>query len=304
MAKAPKKTANVAQTTLAKIAGLLVEEAASNEEVAAVLEAAGLTVAAKGKGKADKKAKPEPKAAKGKKKKITAAQIVEAIEEGESLDLDGVDEEVLREAVIAAKLATKKKAGSLDEEELLELLNEELGGEDDEDGDDEDEEDEDDSDSDDEDGDDEDEEDDEDDEDEDEDDEDEEDDESPDLDEMDEDELRELAVSEKVFTKAQAKKKDEDELREALEEHFGGDEDGDDEDEEDEDDEDGQDLEDLDEDQLRALAIEEGVFTKAQAKKKDEDELREALEEHFSGEDDEDEDDEDFDDEDEDEDDE
>ena len=124
MAKA-KKTSNVAMEVLAKMAGILVE-ASADSEVAELLAEAGLTVAAKGKG--GKAAKAEPKAKAGKKKaKVTAAQIVEAIEEEEAIDISDADEDTLREAAVKSKAATKKKAGSMDEDELRELLNEAMG---------------------------------------------------------------------------------------------------------------------------------------------------------------------------------
>ncbi len=246
-----KAKANVATQLLAQILGVVVD-ASSEKEVAALLKEAGLTVAGGKVVKADKGGK----GAKGKKAKApTAAQIVAAVKDEEELDISGVDEDTLREAVIKAKLSTKKKAGALDEDALRDLLNEAMGveseddedeedeDEDEDDSDDEDEDDDSDEDEDDEDDEDEDDSDDED-EDEDDEDEDDEDDDSVDLDNLDKDELLALVLKEKLTTAKKAKKMDEDDLRELLEDHFGGD----DEDDEDED-EDDEDFDDEDEDE-------------------------------------------------------
>lgn len=255
MAKAAKTTVNTASLVLAKMLGVVVENA-TDKEIAALLTSAGLTVAGGKVVKADK-------GGKGKKAKApTVAEIVAAVKDEEELDISGVDEDTLRQAVVKAKLSTAKKAKALDEDELRELLNEKLGGESDEDEDEEDEdedsddedEDEDDSDDededededeDDEDDDSDDEDEDEDDEDEDDEDEDEDEDDELDLDSLDEDELRALVLKEKLATAKKAKKMDEDELRELLEEHFGGD----DEDEDEDEDEDDEDFDDEDEDE-------------------------------------------------------
>lgn len=266
MAKA-KATANTAAIVLAKMLGVVIENADA-KEIAAILKEAGLTVSGGKVVKAEKGGKG------GKKAKVaTVAQIVKAVKDEEAIDLTGVSEDDLREAVVKAKLAKANKAKGLEEEDLIEMLNEAMGAESDEDEEEDEEEDEDEDDSDDEE------------EDEDGDDEDDEDDDSDDEDEDEDDEDED------------GDDEDEDE----------DDEDDEDEDE-DEDDEDGVDLDNLDKKELLALVLEHKLATKAKAKKMDEDELRELCEAHFGGEDDEDEDededDEDFDDEDEDEDDE
>ncbi|MEG0374411.1 MAG: hypothetical protein RR672_02155, partial [Raoultibacter sp.] len=125
MAKAAKTTVNTASLVLAKMLGVVVENA-TDKEIAALLTSAGLTVAGGKVVKADKGGK----AAKGKKAKApTVAEIVAAVKDEEELDISGVDEDTLREAVVKAKLSTAKKAKALDEDELRELLNEKLGGE-------------------------------------------------------------------------------------------------------------------------------------------------------------------------------
>ena len=207
-------------------------------EVQAAIEAAGIGAEAKsGKsGKADKKAEKPAKAdKKANGKKLTAEAILNALEEGEEVDLESAEESVLREVVISLKLATKAKSKGLDKDDLIELLAEFVEeSSDDEDDDGDDDEDEDDADDEDDDGDD----------DEDEDGDDDEDEDGVDLDDLDEDELRALVIEHELATKAKAKKMDEDELRELLEEHFSGEEDEDDEDDSyDEDDEDDEDEE-------------------------------------------------------------
>ena len=191
-------------------------------EVQAAIEAAGIGAEAKsGKsGKADKKAEKPAKAdKKAKGKKLTAEAILNALEEGEEVDLESAEESVLREVVISLKLATKAKSKGLDKDDLIELLAEfveESSDDEDDDGDD----------------------------DEDDDGDDDEDEDGVDLDDLDEDELRALVIEHELATKAKAKKMDEDELRELLEEHFSGEEDEDDEDDSyDEDDEDDEDEE-------------------------------------------------------------
>ena len=215
-------------------------------EVQAAIEAAGIGAEAKsGKsGKADKKSEKAGKAdKKAKGKKLTAEAILNALEEGNEVDLESAEESVLREVVISLKLATKAKSKGLDKDDLIELLAEFIEeSSDDEDEDDADDEDEDDAD--DEDEDDADDEDEDDADDEDEDDADDEDEDGVDLDDLDEDELRALVIEHELATKAKAKKMDEDELRELLEEHFSGEEDEDDEDEDDSYDEDDEDEED------------------------------------------------------------
>ena len=136
MAKA-KATANTAATVLAKMLGVVVENA-SAADIAAILKEAGLTVVGGKVVKAEKGGK----AAKGKKAKApTVAEIVAAAKDEEELDISGVSEDDLRAAVVKAKLSTAKKAKALDEDDLRELLNEAMGveSEDDEDEDDEDE---------------------------------------------------------------------------------------------------------------------------------------------------------------------
>lgn len=255
MAKA-KATANTAAIVLAKMLGVVIENADA-KEIAAILKEAGLTVSGGKVVKAEKGGKG------GKKAKVaTVAQIVKAVKDEEAIDLTGVSEDDLREAVVKAKLAKANKAKGLEEEDLIEMLNEAMGAEseedededededdsddeEDEDGDDEDEEEDDDSDDEDEDEDDEDDGDDEDEDDEDEDeDEDEDDEDGVDLDNLDKKELLALVLEHKLATKAKAKKMDEDELRELCEAHFGG-EDDEDEDE----DEDDEDFDDEDEDE-------------------------------------------------------
>lgn len=249
MAKA-KATANTAAIVLAKMLGVVIENADA-KEIAAILKEAGLTVSGGKVVKAEKGGKG------GKKAKVaTVAQIVKAVKDEEAIDLTGVSEDDLREAVVKAKLAKANKAKGLEEEDLIEMLNEAMGAESDEDEEEDEEEDEDEDDSDDEeedeDGDDEDDEDDdsddededEDDEDEDGDDEDEDDEDGVDLDNLDKKELLALVLEHKLATKAKAKKMDEDELRELCEAHFGG-EDDEDEDE----DEDDEDFDDEDEDE-------------------------------------------------------
>ena len=254
MAKA-KATANTAAIVLAKMLGVVVENA-SAADIAAILKEAGLTVVGGKVVKAEKGGK----AAKGKKAKApTVAEIVAAVKDEEELDISGVSEDDLRAAVVKAKLSTAKKAKALDEDDLRELLNDNLGGESDEDDEEEEDEDEDEDDSDDEDEDedddsddedeDEDDEDDEDgdDEDEDEDDEDEDEDEDDlDLDSLDKKELLALVLEHKLAPAKKAKKMDEDELRELCEAHFGGE---DDEDEDEDEDEDDEDFDDEDEDE-------------------------------------------------------
>ena len=110
---------------------------------------------------------------------------------------------------------------------------------------------------------------------------------------MSEEELVELAVSLDLGKAAKLKKmdteelielileEDEEEVLDALEELVDEDEDDEDEDDEDEDDEDEDevDYDDMDKDELVELVVERGLAKKVAAKKMDEDELIDLLEE-------------------------
>ena len=188
-----KKTAATTATALLTAILTSAVETMGEAEVQAVIES--LTAGKSGKksgGKADKKADK-----KGGKKKMTAEDVLAAIEEGEEVDLSSLSEDVLREVCISLKLTTKGKAKGLDQDDLVELLEEHLEEESDEDED--------------------------------------EDEDGVSLDDLDEDGLRDLAIAEKLVTKAKAKRLDEDELRALLEEHFSDEDEDEDDYEEDED---------------------------------------------------------------------
>ena len=113
-----KKTAATTATALLTAILTSAVETMGEAEVQAVIESltAGKSDKKSG-GKADKK---------GGKKKMTAEDVLAAIEEGEEVDLSSLSEDVLREVCISLKLTTKGKAKGLDQDDLVELLEEHL----------------------------------------------------------------------------------------------------------------------------------------------------------------------------------
>lgn len=111
--------------------------------------------------------------------------------------------------------------------------------------------------------------------------------EAPDFSEMNHKELKAFVKENDLDVPAKTLK-DEDALREFLEEQFASDEDDEDDDEEDEDDEDAPDFDDMDHKELKAFVKENDLDVPAKTLK-DEEKLRTWLEENFSSDDDEDE---------------